>query len=59
MHSWQEFHQGDGVSSSVRHSRRHTVSVSLYPVVIDEAEFCSLDVGGAGFVPCKVYIFLL
>ena len=47
------------MSSSIRHSRRHTVSVSLYPVVIDEAEFCSLDVGGAGFVPCKVYIFLL
>ena len=47
------------MSSSIHHSRRHTVSLSFYPVVIDEAKFCSLDVGGAGFVPCKVSIFLL
>ena len=54
--SWQEFHQGDGVSS-IRHrggTQSHCYFISSLLMM-----FCSLGAGGAGFVPCKVSIFLL
>ena len=32
VHSWQEFHQGDGVSSSIHHSRRHVIDPGVWMI---------------------------